>query len=440
MVSTAPNRNFILINGNYTSNWLLLLSLCRSTISFGIVRLSVAGECFGDLKAVELLVILLRPRVHSLRKAVGISTALVKAVATKRWEIATKGKVVVPSTKTLPTQSEKIVASKFAPVHNVGVVVIGRNEGQRLVDCLQSLKPFIDRTVYVDSGSTDGSLEMARRSGAKVVSLDLSIPFTAARARNEGFTVAVKCWPNLAFVQFVDGDCLVDENWIGIGAEFLCAHDDAAVVSGRLRERFPERSVFNALNDSDWSGGVAGETTICGGNSLMRVGAFAQCGGYLNSLIAGEEPELCVRLREAGSTVWALDAEMVLHDLNMMHFTQWWRRCVRTGYAFAEVSLLHAGSSLSPWRRSVLRAIFWAGALPLAVIACSLLFPPAAVGLFGLYPLQILRMSSRQGITKRMAWQRSIFDLIGKFPELLGIAKFCANHLRKRTQTLIEYK
>ncbi|MGB0911952.1 MAG: glycosyltransferase, partial [Phaeobacter italicus] len=51
----------------------------------------------------------------------------------------------------------------------VGAVVIGRNEGQRLIDCLTSMRGQVARIVYVDSGSTDGSQDAATALGAEVV-------------------------------------------------------------------------------------------------------------------------------------------------------------------------------------------------------------------------------------------------------------------------------
>src|ERR1700738_3404233 len=88
----------------------------------------------------------------------------------------------------------------------VGVVVIGRNEGDRLRRCLESVRGTADRVVYVDSGSSDNSVAMSRGLGATVVELDLRIPFTAARARNEGFDRLLGEQPALRYVFFVDGD------------------------------------------------------------------------------------------------------------------------------------------------------------------------------------------------------------------------------------------
>ena len=78
--------------------------------------------------------------------------------------------------------------------NRIGIVVIGRNEGGRLIRCLTSLKEN-KQLVYVDSGSTDSSVIEARRRGAEVVELNMEIPFTAARARNEGFELVRKLYP-----------------------------------------------------------------------------------------------------------------------------------------------------------------------------------------------------------------------------------------------------
>ena len=49
-------------------------------------------------------------------------------------------------------------------------------------------------------------------------------------------------------------------------------------------------------------------------------------GGFNPAVIAGEEPELCVRLRQAGWKIHRLDAEMTLHDAAMTSWRQWWKR------------------------------------------------------------------------------------------------------------------
>src|SRR5205814_1938439 len=98
----------------------------------------------------------------------------------------------------------------------VGIVVIGRNEGERLRACLTSAIHDVPprALVYIDSGSSDGSVALAKGMGIAVVELDLSTPFTAARARNAGFEKLMQVEPATEFVQFVDGDCEIAAGWI----------------------------------------------------------------------------------------------------------------------------------------------------------------------------------------------------------------------------------
>lgn len=323
--------------------------------------------------------------------------------------------------------------------NEIGVVVIGRNEGQRLIDCLDSLGIHRERAVYVDSGSTDGSPEIAARMAAVVVSLDMSIPFTAARARNVGFDTLLRRWPEMQFVQFIDGDCQLDSQWLETSTRFLLDHGNVGLTFGRRRERYPDRTMFNALCDREWDG-PEGASLECGGDILMRVSAMQGVGGYSSGLIAGEEPELCVRLRQQGWLIWRLASEMTLHDANITRFGQWWRRSVRAGHAFAQVSRLHRASSFRIWQRNVARTIVWGGLLPLAALVGLVLFGPLALCILLLYPIQVARLARRGdgiGVTR---WMNATFDVLGKFPELQGVLKFHANRLMKRQQAIIEYK
>jgi glycosyltransferase involved in cell wall biosynthesis len=245
----------------------------------------------------------------------------------------------------------------------VGAVVIGRNEGERLRRCLGSLVDSVRSVVYVDSGSNDGSVEYAKSLGVSVVPLDLSRPFTAARARNAGFERLLELEPGSSFVQFVDGDCEVVSGWIERGVETLTARTDLGVVCGRRRERYPGATIYNRLCDMEWDTPV-GSALACGGDALMRVEAFLRAGGFDPELIAGEEPELCVRIRAKGFGIERLDAEMTLHDADMTRFGQWWQRSVRAGHAFAEGAHLHGAPPERHWRKESRRALFWGGVLP----------------------------------------------------------------------------
>ena len=321
--------------------------------------------------------------------------------------------------------------------NDVATVVIGRNEGRRLIDCLTSIRANDRFAVYVDSGSTDGSTQAAERLGAHVVSLDLSEPFTAARARNAGFATLKRLRSNIQFVQFIDGDCEMDRSWLETAENFLRERKDVAVVCGRRRERHPGNSIYNRLCDIEWDTPI-GETSACGGDALMRVQAFEAVGGFNAQLIAGEEPELCLRMRDSGWKIWRLDAEMTRHDAAIMRFSQWWTRAVRSGYGMTEVTQL-TERSRTIWMRPLIRSIFWGGALP-ALIVMTSLFHPAALLAVLIYPLQVCRIAIARGPQRSNSWFYGLFLTISKFAEFQGIAKFCLRRLYRKSAELIEYK
>lgn len=318
-----------------------------------------------------------------------------------------------------------------------GVCVIGRNEGSRLTACLSSLGEFAARSVYVDSGSTDGSQANALALGVAVIELDSLIAFTAARARNAGYAALLKRHADLDYVQFIDGDCTLSSGWMAAAVGLLEARPEVALVCGRRRERFPERSPFNAMCDKEWNGPV-GPIAECGGDFLVRTTSFSQVDGFRDSLIAGEEPELCLRLREKGWQIWRLDEEMTLHDANITRLGQWWRRTVRAGHAFAEVSWLHRNSPLRIWHRNVVRALGWSAVVALSLIGMAI--TPWSLLLLMVYPANIVRQAARGGLFTTASWRDAFFSNLGKFAEAQGIAKFHSSRLFGRRSALIEYK
>jgi GT2 family glycosyltransferase len=322
----------------------------------------------------------------------------------------------------------------------LGIVVIGRNEGERLVDCLRSAIAQSPWVVYVDSGSTDGSVTHAKGLGAEVVALDLSIPFTAARARNLGLARLLELCP-VDYVQFVDGDCTLNSTWCQQALTELQKQPNVAVVCGRRRERFPNASVFNLLCDLEWDTPV-GEAIACGGDALMRVKAVQSVGGYNPGLIAGEEPELCLRLRQKGWQVFRIDSEMTLHDAYMMQFGQWWKRAVRGGHAYAEVSWIHRREPERFWVRESLRIWVWGFGLPLLSLGLIPLTDRWSV-LLGLgYPLLAGKMygQERDRYGSRCAMYYAVFCVLIKFPQLQGQFLFHLHRLRGDRSALIEYK
>lgn len=315
----------------------------------------------------------------------------------------------------------------------VAVIAIGRNEGDRLIACLDALQGQGARIIYVDSGSTDGSVAAAEARGADVVALDMNQPFTAARARNAGLDRLADD-PEVTYVQFIDGDCVIDPGWMAKAVDFLEATPTAAVVSGRLRERFPDATIYNRMADAEWDTPI-GEVKSCGGIAMMRRAALDRDGRFDPNLIAGEEPELCVRLRAGGWQIWRIDGDMALHDIAMTRFSQWWKRMRRAGYAFAEGVHMHGAP---PERHNVdmtRRALIWGAALPAAAVLGALILSPWCLLLLLLWPLQVLRM-----IRRGEAPLRAGFLTLGKIPEALGIFEFHWRRLFGRRAGIMEYK
>lgn len=321
---------------------------------------------------------------------------------------------------------------------DIGVVVIGRNEGERLVGCLASIPSNVKSVIYVDSGSTDGSVATAERLGAVVVALSADRPFTAARGRNEGFAALRRLRPDIQLVQFVDGDCQLDGDWFSTAADFIRQRDDIAVVCGRRRERHPSTSLYNRLCDMEWNTRV-GQTTACGGDLLVRAEAFAAVGGFRGGLIAGEEPELCLRLRERGWKIWRLDAEMTRHDAAMKRFDQWWIRAVRGGYGMAEVSRLHWRSPFAIWKREFLRAVLLGGAFPALICILALIHPIALAALL-IYVAQVCRIAIIRRPASADSWAYAVFATLARFAEFEGALKYYWRRLYRRPIALIEYK
>lgn len=312
----------------------------------------------------------------------------------------------------------------------IGVVMIGRNEGERLVLGLRSIPSDLP-IVYVDSGSSDGSAAFARSIGAEVVNLDMQQPFTAARARNEGAARLLEMEPGIAMIQFLDGDCEMEQGWLAAAAEFLAQKPSVAAVCGRRRERYPDASFYNRLCDEEWNTPV-GKADACGGDALYRVEAWRAVGGFDPNMIAGEEPELCQRLRSHGWTIWRLGEPMTIHDADMHHWRQWWMRAVRSGFGYAQV-MHKSGQHL--YAREVTSALFWTLGVVLVALLAS-----ALIGLWGLLMAPLIWSTQMVRLTVRKGGRRAFHLLLGKIPETIGVLRYGSKALRGGTQGAIFYK
>jgi GT2 family glycosyltransferase len=325
-----------------------------------------------------------------------------------------------------------------------GVVVIGRNEGARLPACLIALQGSGCPVVYVDSGSHDGSAQRAQTLCDLVVELDPARPFSAARARNEGFAALVATWPQLAFVQFVDGDCVLLPGWFDAAARAMDEDAARAIVIGALQERRPDASIYNRLCALEWKSpaGDLANFGALGGIMLVRAEVFAQLNGFNEQVIAGEDSEFGVRVGAAGSKITKVDAPMATHDADIQRFGQWWRRAVRAGHAIGQRFALNGRGPMRDCARERRSVLIWGVALPAAIAVLA----PFTFGLslllaagYAVLGQRIVRYRLGQGDSRTDARLYARFVVIAKFAEALGLLKFHVNALAGRYR-IIEYK
>lgn len=340
----------------------------------------------------------------------------------------------LPCRAALPRPDANRGASRMDKKASIGVIAIGRNEGDRLKQCLRSVPAGIP-IVYVDSASSDGSADFARSIGAMVIELDLAIPFTAARARNAGRDHLLREWPMLKYVQFIDGDCELEAGWLEAAANFLDTEPTVAAVCGRRRERFPERSFYNQMCDDEWNTAI-GAAEACGGDAMFRMSALAQVRGYDPTLIAGEEPELCHRLRDMGWRIWRIDCPMTIHDADMHRPRQWWLRTVRSGFGYAQVwEKTRTGMNPPLYGRQLVSALLWTLGVVALSLAAALVVGPAGLAAGPLlWLLQLARLAKRGGL------RRGGHLLVGKIAEAIGILRYALSRLTRRKQGAIFYK
>lgn len=330
-------------------------------------------------------------------------------------------------------------AAQSPILSRIGAVIIGRNEGERLAACVASVRAGIVQVVYVDSGSTDGSIARAEAAGAIAVALT-SGPYSAARGRQEGLVVLQREQPDVDFVQFIDGDCLLQPGFVDAALSYLQANPRTAAVTGRRREE--GSSFYSRLIDIDWD--VApGSVGYVGGDSLWRIAAIREAGGWAPELIAGEEPDLCFRLRDKGWAFHRIPQEMVLHDIRMSSFRQYWRRSVRAGHAYMEVGWRRRNGSGRAWLRMVVSIFIYGLVLPLAFVASAVWFWPAAILVALLYVrllLSMYRRCIRIGRSPALAMSYALFTTVCKAAGTIGIAKYLMGCLTGSRTRIIEYR
>ena len=323
----------------------------------------------------------------------------------------------------------------------IGAVVIGRNEGERLRRCLESVRDQVHHVVYVDSGSSDASIELADQVGVETIGLTQG-PFTAALGRRTGLDHLLARSPDMRYVQFIDGDCVLRLGWIDQAGEYLDAHDKVAAVCARRREEHALLTVYNGIVNIDWDI-LPGEVPYVGGDSLIRVEPMQAAGGWPVELIAGEEPDLCFRMRKQGWKIIRLDCEATLHDVAMTGFGQYWRRSVRSGHAYLELGMRHRDAVGRPWLRMTVSNMAYGLILPVIAIAGAWWhwLIPAVIGvLYVRLVVAMTRSCLRRDYAFKLSSAYALCNTICKIAGAFGAIGFVVGRLVGRRSMLIEYK
>jgi len=326
----------------------------------------------------------------------------------------------------------------------ISVVVIGRNEGERLRRCLQSVFDmdrgnFDIEVIYADSGSIDGSVALAQLMGARTIILHPERP-SAALGRNAGWRAA-----GGSIVLFLDGDTILHPRFV---ADSLVEFSDReiAVVWGHRRELYPERSIYIRTLDLDWIY-AAGKTPYCGGDALFLRDVLAQVNGFDETLIAGEEPELCRRIAALGYSILHVDRPMTGHDLAIHRWSQYWRRSTRAGHAFAEVSDRFKAIGqfwTEESKRNRNRALILVGLLLIGLLGSILLLSPwPLVAVLVFFALLAMRSAWKSRWKTKDVIALALYGIhshLQQIPIYVGQLQYKLNRRRGKRAMLVEYK
>jgi GT2 family glycosyltransferase len=321
------------------------------------------------------------------------------------------------------------------------VVVIGRNESPRLARALAAVEPLKATTVYVDSGSSDGSAEIAERAGVHVLRL-VQGPFTAARGRREGFDFITARMPGIEHVQFIDGDCAIDEGWFDDGLKFLDEHPECGAVVGRLREEHAGRSLLIRVVEVEWDL-PEGDTDVIGGISLMRASALRQVGNWRIDLVAGEELDLSSRLRAAGFGLHRLARDMCRHDIGITRLGEFWKRSVRTGHSYAQLAVVQRRNGPKRWMKRTLGHLAYGLVIPPAMAVAAVFWWPGVLLGAAVYLLLIARLAMwrlGRGDELDVALTYAAITAVCKIAAGIGALKYFAGRLTGKEATIFEYK
>ncbi len=320
---------------------------------------------------------------------------------------------------------------------SIAIVIIGRNEQK----CLNAtLEPLVGlQAIYVDSGSTDRSVVIANNKDIPVHQLSPDSPFTAARARNEGFKIVKKLYPDIRYVQFIDGDCELCPDWLDNAYNELEKNTEIAVLCGELKEKYPDRTIYNKLIQLEWKSLVYFTGTV-----IFKVEVFEEINGFNPIVIAGEDSELAARLVESGYVIKKLKIPMATHDANIHSISQWLWRTIRSGHAAADRAYIHSKTRSKDGLQELQSILIWGCIIPIVGVFSMFIHPAFLLLLISLYLLLFVKIvfyrMNTFNDTYLDAMKYSFFIVVGKTPQMLGLSTFYIRELFCRKKHIIEYK
>lgn len=224
----------------------------------------------------------------------------------------------------------------------VTIVVIGLNEADNLAKTFRAIQqvkypPNLIEVIYVDSGSTDDSLSIARDYCDKC--FVENVHPSAGRNRNRGLTEAKH-----DIVHFIDGDMAVDSNYL-IKAVSILKDKDVQAVVGQLEEQ--SKGIWNRLatlvsNDLKRDEGYTDFTST--GATYVRT-ALLSIDGYDERILRGQEIELGVRFKQAGYKIWSTLQVMGQHNYGNSSLYHYLLRFRANAKSLVQVAVLQGENS-----------------------------------------------------------------------------------------------
>lgn len=195
---------------------------------------------------------------------------------------------------------------------NISIVIIGRNEERGIAACITAAQNAAAQIggaeiIYVDSASTDATVEIAASLGARVVALDPAEHRLCPSAGRFAGSLAATG----DFILFLDADTLIYENFLPAAIEHFQKNPDLAGVNGRIDDTDESGVLLDGIEDRFET--VAEAEWLRGPACFYRRDALAAAGSFNPQMIVEEEAELGLRLLKNGWRINLLPIPMALH-------------------------------------------------------------------------------------------------------------------------------